>query len=203
MPIADVFSAAVLLLLVIDPFGNVPVVIAALGNVAPPRRAPIVLRECAAAYLLLLAFMFGGQTFLQWLQLSQVSLTIAGGIILFLIALRMVFRHPDGIFGDPPGGEPFLVPLAIPSIAGPSALATVMLMATRSPAQWLSWILALTAAMVVTTIVLLGAHRLQRLLGERGMLAVERLMGLVLTALAVQMLLDGVRTFAHELAHLG
>jgi small neutral amino acid transporter SnatA (MarC family) len=161
-----------------------------------------VLRECAAAYLLLLAFMFGGQTFLQWLQLSQVSLTIAGGIILFLIALRMVFRHPDGIFGDPPGGEPFLVPLAIPSIAGPSALATVMLMATRSPAQWLSWILALTAAMAVTTIVLLGAHRLQRLLGERGMLAVERLMGLVLTALAVQMLLDGVRTFAHELAHL-
>ena len=203
MPIADVFSAAVLLLLVIDPFGNVPVVIAALANVAPPRRAPIVLRECAAAYLLLLAFMFGGQTFLQWLQLSQVSLTIAGGIILFLIALRMVFRHPEGIFGDPPGGEPFLVPLAIPSIAGPSALATVMLMATRSPAQWLSWILALTAAMVVTTIVLLGAHRLQRLLGERGMLAVERLMGLVLTALAVQMLLDGVRTFAHELAHLG
>jgi small neutral amino acid transporter SnatA (MarC family) len=203
MAIADVFSAAVLLLLVIDPFGNVPVVIAALGNVAPPRRAPIVLRECAAAYLLLLAFMFGGQTFLQWLQLSQVSLTIAGGIILFLIALRMVFRHPDGIFGDPPGGEPFLVPLAIPSIAGPSALATVMLMATRSPAQWLSWILALTAAMAVTTIVLLGAHRLQRLLGERGMLAVERLMGLVLTALAVQMLLDGVRTFAHELAHLG
>jgi small neutral amino acid transporter SnatA (MarC family) len=203
MPIADVFSAAVLLLLVIDPFGNVPVVIAALGNVAPPRRAPIVLRECAAAYLLLLAFMFGGQTFLQWLQLSQVSLTIAGGIILFLIALRMVFRHPDGIFGDPPGGEPFLVPVSIPSIAGPSALATVMLMATRSPAQWLSWILALTAAMAVTTIVLLGAHRLQRLLGERGMLAVERLMGLVLTALAVQMLLDGVRTFAHELAHLG
>jgi len=203
MPIADVFSAAVLLLLVIDPFGNVPVVIAALGNVAPPRRAPIVLRECAAAYLLLLAFMFGGQTFLQWLQLSQVSLTIAGGIILFLIALRMVFRHPDGIFGDPPGGEPYLVPLAIPSIAGPSALATVMLMATRSPAQWLSWILALTAAMAATTIVLLGAHRLQRMLGERGMLAVERLMGLVLTALAVQMLLDGVRTFAHEVAHLG
>jgi len=115
----------------------------------------------------------------------------------------MVFRHPDGILGDPPGGEPFLVPLAIPSIAGPSALATVMLMATRSPAQWLSWILALTAAMAATTIVLLGAHRLQRMLGERGMLAVERLMGLVLTALAVQMLLDGVRTFAHELADLG
>ena len=200
---AELFSATILLILVIDPFGNVPLVVAALKNVPPDRRVRVVLRECAAAYVILVAFMLGGRTFLQWLHLSEESLTIAGGIILFLIAIRMVFPRPEGVFGDPPGAEPFLVPLAIPSIAGPSALATVMLMATRSPAQWLSWILALTAAMAVTTIVLLGAHRLQRLLGERGMLAVERLMGLVLTALAVQMLLDGVRTFAHELAHLG
>ena len=127
IPIAEAFSAAVLLLLVIDPFGNVPIVVSALANVAPSRRVRVVLRECIAAYVILLAFMFGGQTFLQWLQLSEVSLAIAGGIILFLIALRMVFRHPEGLFGDPPGAEPFLVPLAIPSIAGPSALATVML----------------------------------------------------------------------------
>jgi MarC family membrane protein len=191
MPIAEIFSAAVLLLLVIDPFGNVPIVVAALANVAPARRAPVVLRECVAAYVILLAFMFGGQAFLAWLQLSEVSLAIAGGIILFLIALRMVFRHPEGVFGDPPGQEPFLVPLAIPSIAGPSALATVMLMVSRDPSHRLAWVVALTAAMVV----LVAAYRLQRVLGERGMIAVERLMGLVLTALAVQMLLDGVRTF--------
>ena len=195
MAFAEGFSAAVLLLLVIDPFGNLPIVIAALAKVAPERRRRVVLRECVAAYVILLAFMFGGRTFLAWLQLSETSLAIAGGIILFLIALRMVFRHPDGVFGDPPGAEPFIVPLAVPSIAGPSALATVMLMVSRDPSRTLAWVAALTAAMIVTTLVLLAAHRLQRALGERGMLAVERLMGLVLTALAVQMLLDGVRAF--------
>ena len=200
MPIAEIFSAAVLLLLVIDPFGNVPIVVSALANVAPARRSRVVLRECFAAYVILLAFMFGGQTFLAWLQLSEVSLAIAGGIILFLIALRMVFRHPEGVFGDPPGTEPFLVPLAIPSIAGPSALATVMLMVSRDPSHRFAWVIALTAAMIVATLVLAAAYRLQRALGERGMLAVERLMGLVLTALAVQMLLDGVQTFVRELS---
>jgi small neutral amino acid transporter SnatA (MarC family) len=196
---SDIFSAAVLLLLVIDPFGNVPIVVAALANADRARRARIVLRECVAAYLILVAFMFGGQAFLRWLQLSEVSLAIAGGIILFLIALRMVFRHPEGVFGDPPGVEPFLVPIAIPSIAGPSALATVMLMVSRDPTHRLAWFLALTAAMIVATLVLVAAYRLQRVLGERGMIAVERLMGLVLTALAVQMLLDGLRHFMQTL----
>lgn len=197
---SEVFSAAVLLLLVIDPFGNVPLVITALRNVPAERRAKVVLRECVAAYVLLLAFMFGGRAFLHWLHLSEASLSIAGGVILFLIALRMVFHHPDGIFGDPPGAEPFLVPLAVPSIAGPSALATVMLMASRDPAKIGSWAVALTAAMAVTTVVLVGAYRVQALLGERAVLALERLMGLVLTALAVEMLLDGIRGFIAEVA---
>ena len=199
MPNADVFSAAVLLLLVIDPFGNVPIVVAALANVPPARRALVVLRECVAAYVILLAFMFGGQTFLRWLQLSEVSLAIAGGIILFLIALRMVFRHPEGLFGDPPGAEPFLVPLAIPSIAGPSALATVMLLASRHPASLATLVAALSIAMVVMLVVLLASDRVQRVIGERGVVAMERLMGLVLTALAVEMLLSGLRTFVAQL----
>jgi MarC family membrane protein len=199
VPFADVFSAAVLLFLVIDPFGNVPIVIAALTNVPAARRLRVVLRECFIAYVVLLGFMLGGRMFLQWLQLSEVSLAIAGGIILFLIALRMVFRHPEGVFGDRPGAEPFIVPLAVPSIAGPSALATVMLLASRDPTRLPAWIAALTAAMLVASAVMLGAHRLQRALGERGMIAVERLMGLVLTAIAVQMLLDGVRTFVAQI----
>jgi MarC family membrane protein len=200
MPFAEIFSAAVLLLLVIDPFGNVPIVIAALADVPARRRVRVVLRECFVAYAVLLAFMLGGRLFLHWLQLSEVSLAIAGGIILFLIALRMVFRHPEGVFGDRPGAEPFIVPLAVPSIAGPSALAAVMLMASRDPVHLLAWVIALSAAMLVATLVMLGAHRLQRALGERGMIAVERLMGLVLTAIAVQMLLDGVRAFVAEFA---
>ena len=203
MPIAEIFSAAVLLLLVIDPFGNVPIVIAALANVRAGRRLRVVLRECAAAYAILLVFMLGGRTFLKWMQLSEVSLAIAGGIILFLIALRMVFHHPEGVFGDPPGAEPFIVPLAIPAIAGPSALATVMLMVSRDPSHRLAWIVALTIAMAIATLVLLGAYRLQRVLGERGMIAVERLMGLVLTAIAVQMLLDGVQAYIGGLGRGG
>ena len=199
MLFSDVFSAAVLLLLVIDPFGNVPIVISALANVPAARRTRVVLRECFAAYVVLVAFMLGGRMFLQWLQLSEVSLAIAGGIILFMIALRMVFQHPEGVFGDRPGAEPFIVPLAVPAIAGPSALATVMLMVSRDPGRLSAWIIALTAAMLVATLVMLGAHRLQRILGERGMIAVERLMGLVLTAIAVQMLLDGVRTFVAQM----
>ena len=197
---AELFSATILLLLVIDPFGNVPLVVSALKNVPPERHVRVVLRECAAAYVILVGFMLGGRTFLQWLHLSAESLTIAGGIILFLIAIRMVFPRPEGIFGDVPGNEPFLVPLAIPSIAGPSALATVMLMASRDPARIGQWVLALTAAMAVTTVVLVGAHRLQEFLGERVVLAFERLMGLVLTALAVEMLLGGVRTFVGQIA---
>jgi len=197
----EIFSAAVLLLLVIDPFGNVPIVVAALGSSGPARRRAIVLRECLVAYAILVAFMLGGRTFLDWLQLSQESVAIAGGIILFLIALRMVFRHPDGLFGDAPGTEPFIVPLAVPAIAGPSALATVMLMASREPARLWEWMTALALAMAVTTIVLLGSVRLTRALGERGMVAIERLMGLVLTALAVQMLLNGIRAFAAQLGH--
>jgi MarC family membrane protein len=196
---AELFSATILLVLVIDPFGNVPLVVSVLKSIAPERRLRVVLRECAAAYVILVAFMIGGQTFLQWLHLTEESLTIAGGIILFLIAIRMVFPRPEGIFGDAPGAEPFLVPLAIPSIAGPSALATVMLMASRNPAKLGTWLFALTLAMAATTAILALADRLQRLLGERAVLALEKLMGLVLTALAVEMLLSGIRSFIGQL----
>ena len=195
----DLFSAAILLILVLDPFGNLPLVVSALARVPRERHAAIVLRECLFAYVILLAFMAGGSTFMQWLQLTDVSLSIAGGIILFLIALRMVFPHRDGIFGEMRDGEPFLVPLAVPAIAGPSAMATVMLMASRDPAHLWTWVLALTIAMAVTTAVLLAAPRLQAVLGERGVIAFERLMGLVLTAVAVQMLLNGIREFVAQL----
>ena len=195
----DLFSAAVLLLLVLDPFGNLPIVVSVTSRMPRERHVPIVLRECLVAYLLLIAFLAGGRTFMEWLQLSDVSLAIAGGIILFLIAMRMVFPTADGVFGDLRDGEPFLVPLAVPAIAGPSAMATVMLMASRDPAHLWTWVLALTIAMGVTTVVLLAAPRLQAALGERGVIAFERLMGLVLTAVAVQMLLNGVREFVAQL----
>ena len=196
---ADLFSATILLLLVIDPFGNVPFVVAAMQPVPAARRARVVVRECVFAYAILLGFMAGGKRFLDLLHLSETSLSIAGGIVLFLIALRMIFRGADQLFGDYPGEEPFLVPLAVPAIAGPSAIATVMLLASRDPSRIGAWALALTLAMVFTTVVLALANWLERILGARIVTALQRLTGLVLTALAVEMLLGGVRIFAREL----
>src|SRR5438045_1050356 len=197
---ADLFSATILLLLVIDPFGNVPLVVGVLRNVPAPRRVRLVLRECVFAYVILIAFMIGGKSFLTLLHLSETSLSIAGGIVLFLIALRMVFHSAEQVFGFSGDEEPFLVPLATPAIAGPSALATVMLLASRNPERIGVWVTALTLAMVFTTIVLAASNWLERMLGTRVVTALQRLTGLVLTALAVEMLLAGVRTFVAELA---
>lgn len=192
-------SATILLLLVVDPFGNIPVFVAALANTEGSRRLGIVLRECAIAYVVLLAFMFVGAPFMRVLNLSQSSLGIAGGVILFLIALRMIFRHPGGIFGDKMDREPFIVPLAIPSIAGPSALATVLLLVSREPERIADWITALSLALGISTLVLVFAERISRFVGERVVQAFQRLMGLILTAIAVEMLLRGIEQFVRQL----
>ena len=192
-------SATILLVLVTDPLGNIPLFVAALRAVPPHRKAFVILRECLIAFALLLAFMLFGNRFMDALGLSDVSLQIGGGVILFLIALRMVFPVPEGIFGATPGGEPFIVPLAIPAIAGPSALATVLLLVSRDPTRLFEWVGALTVALATSAVVLVFSERLQRRLGERAVIAFERLMGLVLIAIAVEMILKGIRAFIVQL----
>jgi MarC family membrane protein len=192
---AEFVSAVVLLLLVTDPFGNVPLVNAMLAGVRAPRRRLVILRECLIAFALLVTFMLFGHKFLEVMHLSETSLSIAGGVILFMIAIRMVFPGEGAALGGQRPGEPFIVPLAIPFIAGPSALATVMLMASREPTKLAMWGLAITLTMVLVSAILLAGERLQRLMGERLMQAIERLMGLILTAMAVEMLLGGIRAF--------
>ena len=194
MPIEFV-SAVVLLALVTDPFGNVPLVNAMLAGVPSARRRLVIARECTIAFVLLMAFMLFGHKFLEVMRLSETSLSIAGGVILFMIAIRMVFPGEGGPLGAPAAGEPFIVPLAIPFIAGPSALATVMLLATREPSKLGMWAVAITVTMAFVTIVLMAGETLQRWLGDRVMQAIERLMGLILTAMAVEMLLGGIRAF--------
>jgi len=192
-------SAVVILLLVMDPIGNIPLFVSLLRPVEPARRTRVILRECAIAFAVLLAFVFFGSAILGVLGLSDPSLTIAGGVILFLIALRMIFRRPEGIFGDAVGSEPFIVPLAIPSIAGPAAIATVMLLASRAPQRLLEWCAAVSVAMLVTAALLVSAERFAKRAGEQGLLAFERLMGLILTSIAVEMLLRGIETFVRGL----
>lgn len=194
----DLISAFVLLFLVLDPLGNLPVVASLLKQVDSRRRVLVVARECFIAYLILLAFMFGGRQFLDVMHLSEISLSIAGGVILFMIAINMVFKKADSVFGESLDHEPFIVPLAIPLIAGPSALATVMLMVSREPAKLGIWIAAVTAAMVVSAVLLALGEKIERLLGKRAMEAIERLMGLILTAIAVEMLLGGLKQFLQQ-----
>jgi len=148
-------------------------------------------------------FLFGGQALLALLGISGTALEIAGGVILFLIAIRMVFPHPEGIFGEHLGregaGEPFIVPIAIPAIAGPSALASVIVLVSRDPARLPHWLAAITVATLVTLAILVAAERVSRWLGPRGIMAMERLMGLILTAIAIQMLLSGLGSFIASL----
>jgi MarC family membrane protein len=189
----------ILLLLVTDPFGNVPLFVTALKDVPRARRGRIVVRECAIAFALLLLFMFFGRHFLTALQLTDTSLRIGGSVILLIIAIRMIFPHPDGVLGKSEHGEPFIVPLAIPALAGPSALATVLLFSSQTAEEVMVHVAALASVFVIWLAVFLGAERLQAVLGVQVMTAFERLMGLILTAMSIEMLLGGVRAFVKTL----
>jgi len=196
----EIISAATLLFLVMDPLGNIPIFLSVLEDVAPERRTRVLIRELLLAFVVLVLFLFFGQYVLGFLQLSQHSIRIAGGIILFLIALKMVFpvkRSAHTV--EEIQGEPLLVPLAIPMVAGPSAMAIVMLMATNNPDRMMDWLLALFVAWLLSSLILISANGLKRFLGQRGLIAMERLMGMLLIALAVQMLLEGISAYLVEL----
>ena len=188
----NVWSAATVLLFVMDPFGNVPTVLALLRDVEPSRRRRVIARELLIALGVLMVFLFAGQAILDFLGLQRESVTIAGGIVLGIIGLRLIFPRPEGLLGHQAAGEPFLVPLAIPLIAGPSAMATVILMARNAPDQVGRSALAILLAWGLTAAVLLAAPALYRLLRERGLQAVARLMGMLLIMIAVQMVLNGL-----------
>ena len=190
IPLAT-FSAAILLFFVMDPIGNIPLFLAALKPVDPARRVWVVGRELLIAYGLLVGFLYAGRPVLSVLGISEPALTMAGGIVLFLIAIRMVFPATHGSLGEPVDGEPFVVPLAIPYIAGPSALATVLLMTSRDPGRHTEWLMAVSLAWLASAAILLCGAKLSSFLGEKGITAIERLMGMVLVASAVQMFLDG------------
>ena len=191
-------SATILLVLITDPVGNIPIFANALKHVAPERRPIVILREILIAFVLLLTFMFVGERFLQVMNLSELALQIGGGVILFLIALRMVFPPPPS--ADPEQMvEPLIVPLAVPAIAGPSALATVLLLVSQQPERRMEWIAALCVTMLVSAVVLVSAERIQRVIGTRLVVAVERLMGLVLVSVSIEMMLRGIKTFALQI----
>ena len=195
---SDVASAAVTLLFVMDPLGNTPVFNSMLARFPVKRRSRIVARELVFALFILLTFLFAGTAILDFLGLSQPSLSIASGVLLFIIALRMIFPRPatEEVGID---DEPFIVPLAMPMVAGPSTIAILLLLSSSEPDRIWEWFAALVIAWVGTTVVLTSSVFLMRVLGARGLRALERLMGMLLVLLATQMLLNGVESFVGSL----
>ena len=197
----DILSAGLTLLLIMDPLGNIPVFLSVLKKVEnESRKRKILIRELAIALIVLLVFLFVGQYFLQWLNLRQEAVHIAGGIVLFLIALRMIFPTEKGVMGDMPEGEPFIVPLAVPLLAGPSTLAMLILLARSQPDRIFDWLIAVLGAWGVTSLIILSSTSFHKILGNRGLMAVEKLMGMGLVAISVQMLLDGITTYLKALS---
>jgi MarC family membrane protein len=190
-----IYSAALLMFLVIDPLANIPFFLAALKKIEPKRHKTIILRELLIALAVMVAFLFAGSYLLKMLGISDPSLSIAGGIILFLIAVKMIFPPPRGSYEEIED-EPFIFPLAIPFVAGPSALATILLLSSREPGRWLDWLLAILLAWVASAVILYaGIDKLAEWMGPKGLTAMERLMGMLLTLVAVQMFLSGVQMF--------
>lgn len=190
-----VASAALVLFLILDPLGNIPVFLSLLRPL-PPRRQRIVLaRELLIALAVLMLFLWGGKYALELMHLRQESVSIAGGIVLFLIGIRMIFPPPEGLMGEIPGGEPFIVPMAIPLVAGPSGMAAVILMGSNEPGRLDEWSYALLLAWAATAAILFSATVLYRFLGQRVLTAIERLMGMLLVAISVQMFMDGIHAY--------
>ena len=188
-------SAAILLFLILDPLGNIPVFLSLLRGMPAHRQRVVLVREMLIALGVLMAFLWGGRYALELMHLRQESVSIAGGIVLFLIGLRMIFPPPEGIMGELPDGEPFIVPMAIPLVAGPSGMAAVMLMGSQEPGRMGAWSLALLVAWAATAAILFSATYLYKWLGARVLSAIERLMGMVIVAISVQMFLDGISAY--------
>lgn len=191
----DTWSAAVMLFLIMDPLGNLPIFMSVLKSIEPKRRRVILIRELFLALVILFTFLFSGQAVLDFLNVKQETVSIAGGIVLFLIAVRMIFPQSGNPLGLAVGEEPFLVPLAIPLIAGPSTLAALILLSNQNPDRMTDWSLALGVSWFISAVILFFSGAFHKLLGERGLTAMERLMGMILVMISIQMFLDGIAQY--------
>jgi MarC family membrane protein len=188
----DLLSATLLLIIVTDPLGNVPMVLVCLEGVQRKRR--FIIREVIMAFIVLVAFLLFGPALMRVLGLTEEALRLAGGLILFLIAIKMIFPPSQGHWmGLNQGEEPLLFPLAVPLVAGPSAVATVTLFAAQYPDRLWIWFCAICITMAISLLIFLSASTLHRFMGHRGLSAMEKLMGLILAAISVQMMVTGVR----------
>jgi len=188
-------SSALLLFLVIDPLGNIPLFLAATKSLEPKRRQYVIARELLVALVIMVLFFFVGSWFLNTLHITSSALSVGGGLILMFIAVKMVFPGSMGSISQDTQGEPFIVPMAVPYMAGPSILATEVVLVHQAGDKWLVLLGSLGAAWLIGSVILMAAGLLQRVLGDKAVTAIERLMGMVLVLISAQMLLTGISEF--------
>ncbi|ACL30244.1 YhgN family NAAT transporter [Buchnera aphidicola str. APS (Acyrthosiphon pisum)] len=191
----EIISTTILLVLIMDPLGNLPIFMTILKHLDVKRRRIVVIREMIIALIVMLLFLFVGEKILIILNLKTETVSISGGVILFLIAIKMIFPSEDNNNEISSSEEPFLVPLAIPLVAGPSLLATLMLLSHQYLHHMFYLVGSLLISWFFTVIILLSSSLFLKLFGSKGVNALERLMGLVLIMLSTQMFLDGIRAW--------
>ncbi|ENJ7187657.1 YhgN family NAAT transporter [Vibrio fluvialis] len=191
----EILSAATMLFLIMDPLGNLPIVLSILKHLDPKRRRVVLVRELCFALVILMLFLFAGKSILSFLHVQPETLSISGGIILFIIAIKMIFPSAGSITGLAAGEEPFIVPMAIPMIAGPSVIAALLLLSTQYPDNLMELSAAVILAWSGTFLILMFYGFFHTVLGERGLKAVERLMGLLLVMMSTQMFLNGIKSY--------
>ena len=194
-PKFSIISTAIVLTFILDPFGNVPLLLTILKDIDRKKHRRIIIREMLIGLVILLLFLFAGRNFLNLFHLETTSVAIAGGLIFLIIALKLIFPPADGSNLFASTGEPFVVPIAMPMVAGPSALATLLVMSNNQKDHIDGLFFALLIAWGVTALILLSAPLFFRILRKRGLVALERLMGMLLLIMAVQMLLDGFSVY--------
>ena len=190
----SIISTMLLLLFVLDPFGNIPLLLSILKNATPKQRYKIIIRESIIGLMILMVFFFFGEKFLNIFHLQTESITIAGGIIFFIISLKMIFpnAHGDSIFATKEE-DPLVVPIAMPLIAGPGALATLLVLVQTNQEHLPSLFVSLFLAWIISGAILLFSPLFYKVLKNKGLTALERLMGMLLLIMAVQMFIDGIK----------
>jgi multiple antibiotic resistance protein len=189
----DVIKVAATIFFILDPLGNIPTFHTILGSYSTRDKTRIIARELVISLIILMVFLLAGAKILSFLGLSQPSLNIAGGILLFVIALKMVF--PLGSQDEAIITDPFIVPLAMPLLAGPSALAVLLLLSSSQPDKLMDWVISLLLAWSAAFLILVASPFILHRLGDRTLHAVTRLMGMLLILVSVQMFLNGVTQY--------
>lgn len=190
----SLFNVTLVLFLIMDPLGNLSAFHSMVKELDPKRQYWIIFREMMIALGVMLFFNYVGEYIFNFLDLSETTVRLSSGVVLFLIAVKILFTSHDSPRANLPKGEPFIFPLAVPLIAGPALMATIMLYAHLEHVQSIM-LLAIFIAWLLSALIFFFAGPIKRVLGDNGLMACERLIGMVLVLVAIQRLMEGVLLF--------